>query len=307
MFWIMTSSTQLYGHSEREDGRMLTQEKVDRFQRDGFLNAGPILSNQEVNRLSDALNDIIAIGPEGFGGDRRGPVLFRDMHERDSEATPVWQIVNMWEASGVFRDLVCDSRIIEAIVQLTGFEDLQVWHDQVQYKPAKTGGATPWHQDAPLWPAIEPMTPVSAWIPLDDAEVENGCMWMVPGSHRWGNQIEFLRTLRDKVELPEFTQFPAFEPPAGAEIRSVEARACPVKRGEVHFHHSLTWHGSPLNRSPRPRRAVAIHYMTGEARFTGRSHVMAQFVEVKPGEPMIDAGEHLPIVARGGQTVTLAG
>ena len=84
--------------------------------------------------------------------------------------------------------------IVQAIRQLTDCDDLQIWHDQVQYKPAGTGGATTWHQDAPLWPSIEPMTEVSAWIPFDDADVDNGCMWMVPGSHRWGDQIDFLGT-----------------------------------------------------------------------------------------------------------------
>ena len=67
---------------------------------------------------------------------------------------------------------------------MTGADDLMVWHDQIQYKPPGYGGVTSWHQDAPLWPIIRPMTPVSAWIALDDAEEENGCMWMVPGSHR---------------------------------------------------------------------------------------------------------------------------
>ena len=106
-----------------------------------------------------------------------------------------------------------------------------------------------------------------------------------------------------------------FEPPDGAtaggpgpaELTEVPR---PVKRGELHFHHALTWHGSPTNDSPRPRRAIAIHYMTGEARFTGRTgrdgnpHVMAQFVEVLPGGRMMDAGPHFPVVAREGEPVS---
>ncbi len=285
---------------------MLPQDRVRTFERDGFLNAGPVLAESEVLELSNALDAIIEKGPDGFREDESRPVLFRDMHADDPEATPVWQIVNIWEASPAFKRLIFDARIVEAINQLTGFGDLQIWHDQVQYKPPQTGGATTWHQDAPLWPAIEPMTPVSAWIPLDDAEVENGCMWMVPGSHKWGNQIEYLRTMNHLVTLDEFTSFPEFAPPPDAEIRTVEARPCPVKRGEVHFHHSLTWHGSPLNRSDRPRRAIAIHYMTSEARFTGRDHPMAQFIPLQPGEPMINAGEHFPVVARDGKSINVA-
>jgi len=123
-------------------------------------------------------------------------------------------------------------------------------------------------------------------------------MWMVPGSHRWGNQIEHLRT---QAQLKSLADFPKVTPANSSQ--QVVARPCPVKRREVHFHHSLTWHGSPENNSPRPRRAVAIHYMTSEARFTGREHPMKKFIEVAVGGPMLKAGPHFPIVCRNGEPV----
>jgi ectoine hydroxylase-related dioxygenase (phytanoyl-CoA dioxygenase family) len=116
-------------------------------------------------------------------------VLFRDRakmqragdpYAQETARAPVWQIVNIWEVSPAFERLIHHPFIVKAISQLTGFGDLQVWHDQVQYKPANVGGATAWHQDAPLWPSIEPDTSVSAWLPFLDATEENGCMWMVP-------------------------------------------------------------------------------------------------------------------------------
>lgn len=285
---------------------MLSQAMIDQFHRDGFLNAGPMLSDTEVEELSKALDEVIRIGPDGFETAGRRPVLFRDLnknteYQKGNASSPVWQIVNIWEASPAFERLLHNTAIVDAISRLTGFADLQVWHDQVQYKPPRDGGSTSWHQDAPLWPAIEPMTPVSAWIPLDDADVANGCMWMVPGSHRWGNQQVFLNTISHLKALEEFTRIPHFTPPADAPIHSVETRPCPVRRGEVHFHHSMTWHGSPKNNSERRRRAVAIHFMTSEARFTGREHVMNKFITLKPGEPMVRAGEHFPVVCRAGK------
>jgi phytanoyl-CoA hydroxylase len=71
----------------------------------------------------------------------------------------------------------------------------------------------------------------------------------------------------------------------------------------VHFHHCLTWHGSPINRSERPRRAIAIHYMSSDARFTGREHVMGQFISLKKGQRMAEAGPHFPTVLRAGMPV----
>jgi phytanoyl-CoA hydroxylase len=296
----MTTATQL---------KRLGDDQVETFHRDGFLNAGMVLSDQEIAELSAALSAVIDRGPDGFNETEPHPVLYRDMsagYDSDGKLVsknPNYQIVNIWECSPPFARLMRHPFIIRAICQLTGFKDLQVWHDQVQYKPARTGGATTWHQDAPLWPSIEPMTPVSAWVPLDTADEGNGCMWMVPGSHLWGNQIEFLAKASDLKTRDTFSNLPPFTPPADAPIQTVTTRPCPVQRGEVHFHHSLTWHGSPFNQSTRPRQAVAIHYMTSEARFTGRDHVMRQYIKLDQGQPMADAGPHFPVVCRNGEPV----
>ena len=279
----------------------LSSEQVSAFRRDGFLNAGRVLDDGELDALSQELDRIIAVGPDGFADGEPQPVVYRTFEvER-----PVWQIINIWEASPLFERLIYHPVIVRGISQLTGFADLQVWHDQVQYKPPRAGGSTRWHQDAPLWPSIDPMTPVSAWIPFDDADIENGCMWMVPGSYRWGDrQNEYLSSLDHLRNVEDFDRIgEGFTPPEDAETRDIVAVPRPVRRGEVHFHHSLTWHGSPENDSPRRRRALAIHYMTGEARFTGRDHLMRPFIELAVGEPMAKAGPHFPVVCRNGTPV----
>ena len=284
--------------------RQMTLKLFEEVYRDGFLNGGRILEEDELDELTNDLDRVIAKGPDGFSGEEPQPVSFRDMGSDPDAAnpTPVWQIVNVWEAAKSFEKLIYHPTIVKGISLLTGFGDLQVWHDQVQYKPSEVGGATGWHQDAPAWPSIEPMTPVSAWIPFDDADLDNGCMWMVPGSYKWGDQSGYLRSrprgLKTVEEFPSIGE--GFTPPGGEDGSEVKAVPCPVRRGEVHFHHSLTWHGSPMNPSNRKRRALAIHYMTSEARYTGREHIMEKFIEVKQGEPMSGAGSHFPIVCRDG-------
>jgi phytanoyl-CoA hydroxylase len=151
-----------------------------------------------------------------------------------------------------------------------------------------TGGPTRWHQDHPLWPIIQPPDLVSAWVALDDATIENGCMWMVPGSHKWGNHQVHL-TADDEFKpvhrKPELL-------PEGAKVEAVPFE---IKKGQVGYHHSLTWHGSPHNRSERKRRAIAVHYMPGYTRYEPNGkHVMGNYIEVKPGE--ILEGPHFPVV-----------
>ena len=102
-----------------------------------------------------------------------------------------------------YERLLYNRPVIEALHQFTRAADLQVWHDQIQYKPPRHGGINNWHQDAPYWPIIKPETPVTAWIALDDVGESNGCMWMVPGSHTWGNHIKMLESNPTSVALIE--------------------------------------------------------------------------------------------------------
>ena len=282
----------------------LSPEQVSSFRRDGFLNAGRLLDDAELDELSAEVNRIIAVGPDGFAAGAPRPVLYRAFEPE----RPVWQILNIWEASPAFERLMYHPAIVRGISQLTGFADLQVWHDQVQYKPARAGGATRWHQDAPLWPSIDPMTPVSAWLPFDDADVENGCMWMVPGSHRWGNrQQEYLNSLDHLRTVADFANIGAgFSPPQDAEIREVAAVPRPVKRGgalppfadlariagerlgagAAGAGHSLHDRRGPVHRPRSPD--AGVHRLGG-------------------GEPMAKAGPHFPVVCRDGIPVAAPG
>ena len=295
----------------------LSDEQIDQFDRDGFLNSGEhLLTEAEVTELSEALDDIIVKGPEGFVEQDHAPVSFRSFSgSADPESRPNWQIVNTWEASEAFHRLIFHPKIVSAISQLTRANDLMVWHDQVQYKPADYGGSTGWHQDAPLWPSVLPNTMITAWVPMDDVEPANGAMWMLPGSHTWGDQHKVgsiaAASIRDGSPLADLEgfgdlQLDSFSPPALPGSRPVSSpRPCPVRRGQVHFHHSLTWHGSPNNSSRNRRRAIGIHYMTGDTFFVASGgHLMQKFVNehgaIGDGGPMLEAGPHFPQVMRKG-------
>lgn len=258
---------------------MLTDEQIASFHQNGFVNGGHVLNDEQVETLRAELERVIA---EQGRDDHPQPVLIRNLSGQDT--APVWQIVNIWQASAPFRDLIAHPFIVEGLAQLTNARALRIWHDQIQYKPAAIGGVNMWHQDAPYWPILAPMTEVTAWVALDDADEDNGCMSMVPGSHTWGNQIDFLHTLKAYSDMPDHA--------VGRDIRVV---SCPVRKGEVHYHHSLTWHGSHANTSGRPRRAVALHYMTGDTHYVASGkHVMQQYVEVADGELM--QGRAFPLV-----------
>jgi len=257
---------------------MLTESQVAEFKANGFINAGQVIGDEEVETLRAELTRVI----ENQDSLERKPVRITNLSGQNQ--SPVWQVVNIWEASDPYRELMCNRKIVEEIAQLTGASQLRMWHDQIQYKPAQIGGVNMWHQDAPLWPIIEPMTEVSAWVALDDVDESNGCMSMVPGSQMWGDNIKYLGTLPSFDAMP--TEFQGHE---------IKVKLCPVRKGEVHYHHALTWHASHENRSGHPRRAIAYHYMTQDTRYVASGdHPMKPFVEVEDGA--ILQGEHFPLV-----------
>ncbi len=249
---------------------MLKAEQVETFRKQGFLLGPQLLSEDEVAALQEETLRVIA---DRDDASKPQPVLCHNMNG-DPEGA-VWQIVDIFRASPAFRGLVENPTIGEEIAQLTGGRTIRLWHDQIQYKPAAVGGANHWHQDSPYWPPLTPKDEqVTAWVALDDADEDNGCMRMVPGSHRWGVHIRWLEGLGDFDAMPK-----AF---GGTPI---EVRSCPVRKGQVHYHHALTWHGSGPNRSGRPRRAIALHMMTERTRYASgeAAHVLSPFMELEPG------------------------
>jgi ectoine hydroxylase-related dioxygenase (phytanoyl-CoA dioxygenase family) len=266
---------------------MLTQKQLDFFAQNGFVKGSKVLTDEQVEILRA---ETLRVIDDHQNSIRRERVPVRVANLTGNPENPVWQIVNIWEGSEAFEKLVVhNSMIVEEIAQLMKLEcdarEIRLFHDQIQYKPAQKGGVNMWHQDSPYWPILEPKdVQLTAWVALDDVDPDNGCMSMVPGSHRWGDRISFLHTLADFRSMPECL-----------DGHQVEVVTCPVEKGAVHFHHPLTWHGSPENRSGRPRRAIALHFMTERAVFNASGvHPMKPFVEGQPNEKVY--GTHFPLV-----------
>jgi phytanoyl-CoA hydroxylase len=260
---------------------MLTSEQIEQFRRSGFVNGGPVLDDTTVEVLQAEVLRVI---------DQRDlssvPQPVRLVNLSDDPANPIWQIVNIWQASPPFRALISHPKIVAMALELSGAKELRVWHDQVQYKPKEKGGRLHWHQDSPLWPTLQPKdAQLSAWVALDDADADNGCMFMVPGSHRWGNRQAFLDQIAPGELLPE-----------ELDGQPIHVIMCPVKKGHVHYHHGLTWHASGTNHSSRPRRAIAIHFMTERTVYAATGdHVMKIFISVPDGALL--QGSSFPLVS----------
>jgi phytanoyl-CoA hydroxylase len=269
---------------------MLTPEQIRSFRDNGFLNYGRVLTDSQLADLRTALDRVLA----GQSADKAEQV-----GNLSGGGQVVTQVVNIWEAEPAFREHLFNREIVPLIAQLMDTDTVRVWHDQIQIKPPRIGGPTIWHQDHPYWPVIQPADLVSAWVALEDAVIENGAMWMVPGSYKWGpyNGPQGDGT----IGLAEDELSPAHDPTHIPEGAKVEIVACEVPAGSVVFHHCLTWHGAPPNRSDKSRPAIAVHYMPGHTRYEphGKTHVVEHNITVAPGE--ILQGDHFPTVMENGR------
>ena len=272
---------------------MLTDEQIQSFRENGYLNYGPVLTPEELQGLREALARCKA------GDSPQAAEANRNASWAQEQGFVVTQIVNIWQAENAFYHHLFHDRIVKMAAQLIGDDTIRVWHDQMQEKPALHGGPTIWHQDHPYWPIIQPADLVSAWVALEDATPENGCMSFVRGSHKWGPING--GTIGSITDGEKNLWGPDFKPewlPEGTQVEVVEA---PVVAGGVAFHHCLTWHGAPVNKSPRNRPAIAVHYMPGWTRYEkepGKDHLVEHHITVEEGE--ILKGDHFPTVMENG-------
>jgi ectoine hydroxylase-related dioxygenase (phytanoyl-CoA dioxygenase family) len=114
-------------------------------------------------------------------------------------------------------------------------------------KPANRGTFLPWHQDR--WTALDRDPQITVWTALDPATRENGCVLVIPGSHRHG--------LINPTDPSGFLS----EAQAAAICSPDSIVPIELEPGEVVLLHNYLLHASEVNRSAQSRRAFSVCYM----------------------------------------------
>ena len=221
----------------------LSTAQIEQFERDGFVLADGFLDADEVTHLQDcymATVDRLS---------RENTLQNVQSGEDNDDEFQVYQIRTAHLQHPIFRMLIHDSRLLDIVEGLLGPE-LRLIHDQSLYKPPRTGREVGWHQDNHYFNVAENRT-VSVWLALDDTTVENGCMWYLPGQHHKALPHE---QLWDTNEKKGFYY-------AIRDLDDSSAVPAEVKRGSFAIHHCLMPHCSLKNKTNRPRRGIAMHFM----------------------------------------------
>jgi non-haem Fe2+, alpha-ketoglutarate-dependent halogenase len=209
--------------------RLLSEDAVARYRRDGYYFPIDVLSEAETRSLRDRLEAHEAASGGPIQGDRR--------HKAHLYLT--------W-----LNDLIRLPRILDAVEDVLG-PDLLCWSTSFFIKEASDPGFVSWHQDATYWGLSSPDV-MTVWLAFTPANLVNGCMKFMPGSHN--GQLEHVDTF-DKHNLLSRGQEIA--------VKVDESRGVDVilKPGQASLHHVLLAHGSAPNRSNDRRIGFAIRYI----------------------------------------------
>ena len=211
----------------------LTDQQLTQYHEQGYISPGRIVDDATLERLrAEEARFRGTPGPEEL-------TIFRSQ---------------LCHHSPVLRQFCLGGAHLDPIQQLIG-PNVCLWFNQFVTKlpDSKSGRSEfPWHQDNGYVP-IEPTTNLTIWIALDDVDEQNGCVWVVPGSHKGG-------------------LLPHRSPNAGSWHLTVavdgDGVPAKLKAGEAVIFTGLTLHRSKLNHTNKPRRAFFIEYTDATAHYT---------------------------------------
>jgi hypothetical protein len=249
----------------------ITAAQLDAFQRDGFLTLERVTTPEEVARLR-AIHERLH---GSRAGRERGHQF--DLGGTDEEGTEARlpQLISPSDSAPELNDTLFRANCRALCQQLLGGDgdDIALSCEHAILKPARHGATTPWHQDEAYWSMPNhDNRGIAVWMPLQDATVENGCLWYIPGSHR--GPILMHRPIGGDPRVH------------GLETLDADtARAVPVplKAGDAVVHHIRCLHFAGPNRTERPRYAYTFAFhRPGVERIGLPPHRMPWVEERKP-------------------------
>ena len=161
----------------------LTDQEVKDYQENGFLVIKNFLSDDELENMRAAVTksvDEMGRSRLNTTGDKKDVENWTDKDDYGSDA--FIQKLNLWRINSFIKDFFINEKMGKFLSRLAGTDGMRMWHDQtLQKRPWQDH--TAWHLDNPYW-SFHSHKAISIWIALDDATVENGCLWYLPGSHK---------------------------------------------------------------------------------------------------------------------------
>jgi hypothetical protein len=215
--------------------RTLTERQISRYNARGYLPGIRAFAEPEVS------------------GNRRGFDALLEQFLRAGKGS--YAIDRYQDRIALIHDLARTPAILDVVEDIIG-PDIVCWATHFFCKLPGDDMGVSWHQDCSYWP-LTPSRTVTVWLAIDDADRDNGCMQVIPGSHLNGH-IPFQESAESEhnVLTQTIDRATRFGNPVDVEL----------KAGEFSLHSDLLIHGSLPNRSTRRRTGLTLRYCPPEVR-----------------------------------------
>jgi phytanoyl-CoA hydroxylase len=251
-----------------EPANCVTDEERRQFEADGFFIRHNVYTDDEIDVLCGRVDKLIeqVERTDSLTPDEKQVILKRNSKSNvQSGPESLNSLFRIHLFSRLIREHIRDPRRLEPISQLVG-PDLFCPNDLYFFKPPGTGRPIAWHQDSWYFNNTYESSDVASleessigtWLAVDAADVDNGCLWVIPGSHIAG--------VVEHTEIGHEEELPVRH---RAEVaKTLEDREVPVEvaKGSLVFFNNALLHRSTPNRSERYRRAYVVHYMKATIR-----------------------------------------
>jgi phytanoyl-CoA hydroxylase len=244
----------------------MTPEQIDHYREHGYVVLRRLFEASEMAPWTGRLLALV----RGEAPRCEGMVVMRDVMvvkgavRPDSPEAAIAKLQD-FDGDPVLRTYSEHPKLLDAIAPITG-EHVVVIHNMLINKPPDVDGRHPLHQDLLYFPFRPADRIIASWTALEPIARENGCLAVVPGSHKG----ELLRHENPDWEFVNLAYFGAAG--VGAHPDRVHLEMQP---GDTVFFHPLLLHGSGRNRSRGFRRAISSHYAAADCRFLPGPHAGA--------------------------------
>ncbi|HEX2037328.1 MAG TPA: phytanoyl-CoA dioxygenase family protein [Chloroflexota bacterium] len=223
------------------------EAQLDFYDHFGFLALEGAFTAEEVEGSKQGILNLVGGKYPGYRGIQFEAMARHAMAALSPEEKQdlVRKVSHYHDYDPFLRHMAYHPRLLELVRRIIG-EEPALFESKALLKPPQIGREKPWHQDHAYWNLPLDARVVTAWIALDAATVENGCLFVIPGSHREGPVVHFRR--RDWQICD-------------AHVQVGRAAAAPLAPGGVLLFHSMLHHGTPANVSPQRRRALQFVYI----------------------------------------------
>lgn len=243
----------------------ITEEQHRQFQEQGYFILEDVFTAEEMDELTRVI--------EAYQRRHDEAMRANGGTEGISRAGEISFTSHLAEKDETLREFCLRPEFVAISTRLLG-PDVDLYWNQAVFKAPEGEKEFPWHQDDGYTP-VEPSPYLTLWLALNDATPENGCISVLPGSHKNGR-------VEHRPSPIGLVCHDLNDPDQGVQA--------PVRKGSIAAFQSLMFHKSGVNRSSGVRKAYIIQYSHAGLRCAITGEVLNDKIPVaREGKPAASA------------------